>query len=127
MSTATKSRNVVCQICTTTPPRPETGYGLTPDAGARAIGWTVWEGRTIGGSEERRVFCPRCSGRTPEPETDAEPKWDARCNTCDWQASDADDYDDEPFTEADAKAWKQDHECEPDVDLIAPKALARRP
>src|SRR5882757_7530924 len=105
-----EARGIVCQKCTTRYNCTERGLGMSEVAGARAVGWTVWEGRTMGGREERRVFCTRCAGRTPEPETDDEPKWDARCNTCDWAASSQAEYADEPFTEADARAWKFGHE-----------------
>jgi hypothetical protein len=95
---------------------------MPTDDCARAVGWRVWSGLTLGGIEKRVVFCPRCAGANSEDvaeEVEA-PKWDARCNTCDFAASEEDEYDDEPFTEADAKRWRSDHECEPDVEIVAP-------
>lgn len=93
---------------------------------ARATGWRVWSGTTMGGREVRRVFCPRCLGHAAEVDAAAEPKWDARCRACDWGASDEDEYPAEPFTAKDAQRWKDDHRCEPDVFIIAPKQEAHR-
>lgn len=91
---------------------------------ARAAGWLVGEGPTQGGEHVRRVHCPGCIGRTGDgPLVE---RWDATCETCGETASDAEDYEDEPFTEADAKRWKDYHECEPDVRLITPDTVAAR-
>lgn len=127
MSTATAERTQLrCQNCPMVFTATGEDYGLpVPDA-ARATGWTVWEGTTLGGEQVKRVFCAWCAGRRPEVER---PKWDARCETCGCAASDADEYKTEPFTAKDAERWKQDHECEPDVFLIQPSGehVRRRP
>lgn len=34
-----------------------------PEAGARAIGWRVFNGTLISGALYRDVLCPNCSGR----------------------------------------------------------------
>lgn len=94
------------------------------EQGARPAGWLIGEGPTIGGQHVRRVHCPGCTGRTGDgPLVE---KWDADCQTCGESASDYEDYDDEPFTEKDAKNWNRDHECEPDVRLITPDKAAER-
>lgn len=133
-STLTKPQPIQCQNCLSfykKPPRPRLTSksvnlwgGMPAEDCARAIGWRVWSGTTLGGSEARAVFCPRCAGHQPEAEEVAAPKWDARCNTCDAQARDDYDYAGEPFSEADARRWKDDHRCEPDVEIIAPKKAA---
>lgn len=95
---------------------------LPEEDAARASGWIVWSGTTMGGRPSRQVFCPPCSGRSPEPhdaEPEAEQSWDAYCRTCDTHASDEYGYE-KPFTEADAKAWRSDHRCEPDVEIVDP-------
>jgi hypothetical protein len=88
--------------------------GSAPTA-ARAQGWVIWAGSTLGGREETKVLCPWCAGRITEPQ-----RWNARCETCGAEASECDEYEDEPFTLEDAKRWKEDHECEPDVRLVQP-------
>jgi hypothetical protein len=99
-------------------------HGPLVEQAARAAGWVVWDGDTLGGEHVRRVYCTTCAGRSNDG-PDQQPRWDARCNTCAWSASQEDDYDDEPFTGEDAHAWRQEHECEPDVDLIPPEQVAR--
>lgn len=107
---------VRCQYC----PRVYTLRGAHAEAGARAAGWMVGEGPTIGGEHVRRVICGVCLGRVA-PEDDPVAGWDARCRTCDWSASEEEGYEDEPWTEKDARAWANDHQCEPCVDLINPE------
>jgi len=106
-----------CQNCPVVFVAPTGEYTLPAPDAARAAGWSVWEGTTLGGEQRKHTFCPWCAGRREDAER---PKWDARCETCGWAASDADEYENEPFTAEDAERWKYDHECEPDVFLIAP-------
>lgn len=110
-----------CQNCPVSYLKPEGDLSMSDGDAARAVGWTVWEGTTIGGRQEKRVFCPRCAGRTEDPDGLDEPRWDAVCDTCDARASEDDEYEDGPFTEEDARSWKDDHECEPWVRLVSPK------
>lgn len=90
---------------------------------ARAKGWIVWTGTTMGGEQTTRIYCPVCCGRT---EAD-EPGWDAECRTCDARMSD-ESWDDEdgPYSEEDARNWKSDHQCEPDVALITPEQIEQQ-
>ena len=42
------------------------------DDAARAAGWSIWRGRSIGGQEQTTVVCDRCQGSkrskpSPEP------------------------------------------------------------
>jgi hypothetical protein len=32
------------------------------DNAARAKGWHIWEGQTMGGHQQRKVICPKCMG-----------------------------------------------------------------
>ncbi|MEU8199397.1 hypothetical protein AB0C10_36995 [Microbispora amethystogenes] len=69
--------------------------------------------------------CRKCLKRAyPDLYRDV-PSWDAECRTCDAQMSDEWEGD-EPFSEKDAKDWKRDHECEPDVKIIPPKPKAEK-
>lgn len=114
-------KRVVCQFCRARYEK-QNRDAISVESAARAVGWIVWEGHTMGGKEQRVVFCPVHAGRVPlESDENGEPKWDAVCHTCDWRASEDDCYDSEPFTEEDAKAWQADHRCEPDVELVRPK------
>jgi hypothetical protein len=117
-TTATaKMEPLRCQFC----PRVYTLRGALAEAGARAAGWMVGEGPTLGGKHVRRVVCAVCLGRT-EPEDD--PLWDARCNTCGATArEDLGDEIDGALTEKDVKDWRDDHRCEPWVDLITPEQV----
>lgn len=118
MSVTTIERTEVrCQNCPRTFPVPADGYGMPTQDAARAVGWTVWEGVTLGGKPAKRVFCPWCAGRREDLQ---EPKWDARCETCGASASEEDGYADEPFGPEEAKWWQQEHRCEPDVWLVQP-------
>lgn len=75
---------------------------------ARAAGWRVYDGPSLTGAVLTVVLCDDCvAGREPE--------FRAECLTC--GASSSED-DAEPMTERDAKAWKFDHECEPEVDIV---------
>lgn len=49
------------------------------------------------------------------------PSWDAVCETCDASLSEEWAEDGPCFTEADAKRWESDHECQPAVRLIGPR------
>ncbi|MFI7691730.1 hypothetical protein ACIBQ6_21865 [Nonomuraea sp. NPDC049655] len=89
--------------------------------GARVAGWIVWEGKTEGGSHVKRVFCPRCAGRpVVDAATGEEPSWSADCRTCgasmheDW-------FEGVALSQEDAELWKDEHSCEPDVEITAPK------
>ncbi|HUR74422.1 MAG TPA: hypothetical protein VMZ00_09100 [Sporichthya sp.] len=53
--------------------------------------------------------CPECV-----------PGWNAECGTCDASMTDESEDDDGPFSETQAKNWKQQHRCEPIVRIIAP-------
>jgi hypothetical protein len=61
--------------------------------------------------------CPECV-----------PGWNAECAICDATMTNSDDHDDDgSYTEAQAKAWKRQHRCEPIVRIISPDiAKARR-
>ena len=112
--------NISCQSCRDVYVWPVAAKGSMVD-GARAKGWIVWEGATVGGDQVKRTFCPVCRG-VAEPPAEPEPTWDAVCKTCD--ASMSEEWGPEhdgPFTEKDAKEWQSDHRCEKWVDLIAPK------
>lgn len=89
--------------------------------GARVAGWIVWEGATEGGKHVKRVFCPGCAGRPViDAATGEEPSWDAECHTC--GTSMGEEWDEgEPLTQKDAELWKDEHRCEPDVTISAPK------
>ena len=89
--------------------------------GGGLAGWIVWEGKTEGGAHVKRVFCPRCVGReVVDASTGEEPSWSAECSTCgasmreDW-------FEGVALSEDDAKLWKDEHRCEPDVTISAPK------
>ncbi|GAA3958160.1 hypothetical protein GCM10023085_45790 [Actinomadura viridis] len=117
MTTATLPlTSIRCQNCPVTFEEPRGRYTLPGADAARAAGWTVWEGNTLGGKQVTRVYCPWCAGREK-----SEPKWDARCETCDSAASEEDGYAEDPFTIEDAKRWQQDHRCEPYVHLVQPQ------
>lgn len=94
---------------------------IASEISVRVAGWIIWTGATIGGTETTRIYCPTCAGR--EAQDTNPPTWDAVCDTCHWRMSDADngEDDDAPYTERDARNWKLDHECEPDVRLITPE------
>lgn len=120
-----------CQRCRTVYRRPEGAQFMSDAAAARAVGWTVWEGQTIGGREDRRVFCEACAGRTDiTDQAQAEAAqvlakattWDAKCNTCDATATE-EWAEDLPLSEKDVKNWKSDHQCEPWVELVKPKVV----
>lgn len=46
-----------CQTCRASYLKPEAALSMSDGDAARAVGWTVWEGTTIGGRQEKRVFC----------------------------------------------------------------------
>lgn len=125
MSTATQDRKIIrCLACRTrhVDRQDRTKPGLPEEDAARAMGWIVWSGTTMTGRPSRQVFCPPCSGRGPEPddaETAGELNWDAYCRTCETHASEEYGYE-TPFTEVDAKNWRADHRCEPDVEIVDP-------
>jgi hypothetical protein len=56
--------------------------------------------------------CPECV-----------PGWNAECAICD--ASMAWDDDEGPYSEAQAKQWKQQHRCQPVVRIIAPETTRK--
>jgi hypothetical protein len=110
---------IPCMNCPATYARPEGAKGSEVDA-ARVKGWAVWEGMTLGGQHVKRVYCPVCRG-VAEPPPEPAPSWDAVCKTCDSSMSEEEgDEKAGPFTEKDAKHWRDNHSCEPWVDLIAP-------
>lgn len=101
------------------------------EARARTRGWGVFVGQSLTGEPLAMVACPVCTGRAAEDAAardgdDGPPEpfgWAASCNTCmaemweDWE----DDVPPDGFTEADAREWGRDHQCEPDVTYDAPK------
>jgi hypothetical protein len=87
---------------------------------ARAAQWIIWTGTTVGGQETTRIYCPTCAGRATEDPNP--PTWDAECRTCDARMSD-EDWDEDEFTEKDARNWETDHQCESDVRLITPEQI----
>ena len=122
---------VRCQNCGRGFKRPD-GPADPPhvEGAARVAGWTVWEGRTIGGTETRRVYCPNCAGRERE-DVDAPVGFDATCWTCMEDASGDWGYWDwvnrsqvRQLTEAEAREWAEQHKCEPDVKVTEPKKTA---
>lgn len=82
--------------------------------------WIIWSGTTVGGQETTRIYCPTCAGRAAEDPH--EPTWDAECRTCDARMSD-EDWDEDEFTEKDARNWEIDHQCQSDVRLITPEQI----
>lgn len=75
---------------------------------ARAAGWRVYDGPSLTGGALTVVLCDDCvAGRVPE--------FRAECLTC---GADSNDDGTGPLSERDAKAWKFDHECEPEVDIV---------
>lgn len=114
-------KRIVCQSCGKRYVLKERGQ-ISEESAARAIGWSIWEGKTLGGKQQRRVYCPFDAGRVdlPEREIAKLTTWDAKCNTCDSTASE-EWFEDLPLSQEDVKNWKSDHRCEPWVDLIEPK------
>lgn len=88
------------------------------DSDARAIGWMVWEGATLGGSTTSVRYCPTHAGRTEDAAEAQEIGFDARCYTCGDEATDETDFE---GTEEAAEGWMEEHVCESDVSLIRPK------
>lgn len=124
MTVLTEISAIRCQRCRTTYRKPEGAQHMSDAAAARAVGWTVWEGQTIGGREDRRVFCVICAGRTDitDQALAKATTWDAKCNTCDATATE-EWAEDLPLSEEDVKRWKSDHQCEPWVELVKPKVV----
>lgn len=90
----------------------------------RIAGWRIWRGETVGGSEASVVLCAVCAGNAGTVRDDGEIEgWDATCHTCGAQATD-EDWDD-PLSEREAQDWCRDHHCEPDTEVIRPKAADR--
>ena len=72
---------------------------------ARTAGWRVYSGPSITGKALDVVLCPPCVAGDPAP-------FRAECLTC---GESTDDDGLATVTQDDARAWKFDHECEPDV------------
>lgn len=85
----------------------------------RFAGWRIYDGPSQTGKELHVIYCPVCAGLVaPEDQDDS---YDAQCHTCQARMSeDYDPLDDDIITEADARRWANEHECEPDVDIIRP-------
>jgi len=85
---------------------------------ARMLGWRMFRGVSQTGKPLDDVICPSCAGTRPPAPAET---WAVRCTTCDWSTEDdPDDY--EPVgTAADAVATGRGHECEPLIELKAPK------
>lgn len=112
--------DISCQSCRDVYVWPVGAKGSMVD-GARAKGWIVWEGATVGGDQVKRTFCPVCRG-VADPASEPEPSWDAVCHTCDSSMSEEWGAEqDGPFTKKDADRWKSEHRCEAFVDTIPPK------
>lgn len=89
----------------------------------RVQGWRIWSGTTIGGSDSSVVYCPACCGEAGVDDGGESTGWTALCQTC--LSSIADEWDDEgPFTEADVKAFQDEHQCETDIEITPPKRAA---
>lgn len=88
------------------------------DSDARALGWMVWSGKTLGGDDREVRYCPTHAGRTEEDAEAQEVGFDAHCYTCGEDASD--DAEFEGTREA-AEGWSEEHACEPDVTIREPK------
>lgn len=90
---------------------------------ARVTGWRMWSGTTEGGKQVDDVVCPTCAGTTPAD--DAPKSFQVRCQTCDWDwiAEDGE----EPLDARSAKDMADDHQCEPDVTIVAPDGTEYRP
>jgi hypothetical protein len=95
---------------------------------ARAAGWRVFDGTTMGGADLHARYCPKCIGPTEAEADGAERGYDAECSTCDATMSDewADDKPDGGWTEDDAGTWCMDHRCEPATGVIPPKKDGKR-
>lgn len=90
------------------------------DSDARAIGWMVWEGSTLGGSVSAVRFCPTHAGRTEEEAEAQEVGFDAHCFTCGEDATDDSDFE---GTREAAEGWMEEHVCESDVSIREPKKV----
>jgi hypothetical protein len=108
---------IQCQHCATKV------SGGKSEGAARAEGWRVWDGYTLGGQPSSVRICPACIA-PPEPGADGKVRgYNADCSTC---MTDIDDEwgDEKPeggWTEEDAEEWAEQHKCEPDTRVIAPK------
>jgi hypothetical protein len=60
-----------------------------------------------------------CTRLCDHPDAMAYP---VRCNTCRFELTAADEN--VPLSLEEAQEWRDDHECEPDVDILAPVAVA---
>lgn len=98
---------------------------------ARLQGWVVWDGSTVAGVPTARTLCPICTGRhAPDIDPDGikpgEPfGWDGQCETCYsgmWEDWGIDGMPDHGWTEDDVREWFREHDCEPTLKLIPPRA-----
>lgn len=105
-----------------------TGQKCSPESAARTRGWRIWSGETVGGTSAEFRLCPLCAGNATARQQQEIAGWDAECETCDYSLRDqmADDNEDGPFTEKDARDWMSDHECEPMTHLIRPASAPAR-
>lgn len=55
------------------------------EAGARSVGWRMFQGKSITGKDLWDVLCPVCSGRGTDPGLRT---WDVRCLRCNWWFTD---------------------------------------
>lgn len=84
-----------------------------PEAGARNIGWRLFNGLSLTGKPLGDVLCPVCSGRGEDPKM---PTWNIECTTCEWNYIDEEDWQvlKIPINSAeDADKIARDHKCEP--------------
>lgn len=56
-----------CDSCGKTFPALRLATGTSYDERARAAGWRIWRGTTVGGGERDDTLCPRCA--RPDPRT----------------------------------------------------------
>jgi len=93
--------------------------GMPIEDAARAVGWTVWQGYTLGGTHTAVSLCPGHRDADAEDgidPTETAPVWGASCDTC----RDGDDG----LTRDEAEGWMEGHQCEPEVRLVHPKPTA---
>ena len=79
---------------------------------ARAFGWRLWEGVTVGGKHSKVNLCSACVGHKSDSD-DADPGFGVECRACGWVWED--EHEEGPLSEKDARQMACDHECEPDT------------
>jgi hypothetical protein len=119
MTAAVLVKDITCQGCKRTCQRQ------LSDEMARAVGWRIWDGETLGGKEVSVRLCPVCAGTaTPDQEVELL-SYAAGCHTC--GADMADESREKPghvFTQEEAEEWRDYHRCEADTYITKPPGVA---